>query len=153
MMLQSQSWRMHVESLHVNGRRAFKRKLTPTDTFSCTECAAELPTNKAREAHRRKLHNITKKKQALRRKLREEKATQKKGIRESHQSKQVHVGSIQRHVTSVTDKFFKKTFWTQKIDLQFPPAPISDKDEPPMDLIEIELCYSRILTAIKMDFA
>ncbi len=43
---------------HINGKKTFKKKGI-TEAFICTECHEELPTRKAREIHRRKVHSIS----------------------------------------------------------------------------------------------
>jgi hypothetical protein len=58
-ILSRQCWRPHIEMDHINGKKTFKKKHVG-ETFKCTDCDAELPTRRARELHRRKVHSISK---------------------------------------------------------------------------------------------
>lgn len=59
-VLYPQSWRLHIETDHINGKRIFKRKQDPAVSFKCTDCGLMSATRKAREQHRRRDHNISK---------------------------------------------------------------------------------------------
>ena len=58
-VLSRQCWRPHIEMDHIDGKKTFKKKHVG-ETFPCTDCDAKLPTRRARELHRRKVHSISK---------------------------------------------------------------------------------------------
>ena len=95
-ILFAQSWRLHIETEHINGRRTFIRKHENEVSFKCTECDLELVSRKERELHRRKVHNQAKRRSEAKKRRREAKALEKqqKKILRTQQSTESQLKSV-----------------------------------------------------------
>lgn len=76
-MLYPQSWRLHVETDHVDGRHLVSRKWDPDQAYPCTNCAFIAKTRSEREFHRRSAHNMRTIRSEQKVLLRERKAEEK----------------------------------------------------------------------------